>query len=305
VFSTAYNPNDESVDVTLALELDGDGDFNDFVEVLPVDPGESSKGYAFQEDTTLGVRVLFEEEVIFQDILVVDCETPADVPVPALFNVEPTAPTCDTAGSFDTAVFPIDREGYVLTVDRPYDGPGVYTITATAKEGFVIEGSISREVTVLGPTGYQSEDPTAPCFLAEPIEVGLTPPTYEDPCGTDNDWAYLPESTDGVTYSWASMDEDNLDVLAVASEGYLITSGLEGWTANEDGSYTYVSTFEFTDEACPTPEPTPEPEPEPTPPPTLATTGGTFNIVPWAGGALAFILAGISMMAGRKVFARR
>ncbi len=37
-------------------------------------------------------------------------------------------------------MFPIDREGYTLDVDRAYDGPGDYTLTATAKDGFAFEG---------------------------------------------------------------------------------------------------------------------------------------------------------------------
>jgi hypothetical protein len=64
-----------------------------------------------------------------------DCLTP----VPVQFDVPTTLPTCESGAMFD-AVFPIVREGYTLTVDRPYDGPGVYTITATAAEGYVFSG---------------------------------------------------------------------------------------------------------------------------------------------------------------------
>jgi len=78
------------------------------------------------------------------------CPPPGDTPVPAVFNVEPVPATCDSEGSFDTSVFPIDREGYTLNVDRPFDGPGDYTITATAKPGFVLTGEVSRVVTVEG-----------------------------------------------------------------------------------------------------------------------------------------------------------
>ena len=65
----------------------------------------------------------------------------SSTPVPVQFNVEPTPASCDADGILDTSVFPIDREGYTITVDRPYDGPGVYTLTATAKDGFVFDAA--------------------------------------------------------------------------------------------------------------------------------------------------------------------
>lgn len=71
-------------------------------------------------------------------------------PVPAAFNIAPTAPSCDADGFLNTSVFPVtDRVGYTLDVDRQYTGPGDYIITATAKDGYVIDGPTTATVTVL------------------------------------------------------------------------------------------------------------------------------------------------------------
>lgn len=72
------------------------------------------------------------------------------VAAPVVYDVAPTAPSCDADGFLDTSVFPIVRASYFLTVDRQYTGPGVYTITAHAHEGFYIpEGLETFTVTVL------------------------------------------------------------------------------------------------------------------------------------------------------------
>ncbi|WP_456826734.1 hypothetical protein [Cellulomonas sp. P5_E12] len=94
-------------------------------------------------------------------------------PVAVLFDVAPVPPTCEAAGSLNTSVFPIDRVGYVLTVDRAFDGPGMYTITATAKAGYQFSGPgnptvRTATVAVLGATGYQSTNRHAPCYTPPP-----------------------------------------------------------------------------------------------------------------------------------------
>lgn len=85
-------------------------------------------------------------------------EDPAcNMEITAVFDVAPTMPTCTADGYLDTSVFPIDREGYVLTVDRPFDGPGDYVVTATAKPGYTIVGPTTATVTVLPKL---TDDPT-------------------------------------------------------------------------------------------------------------------------------------------------
>lgn len=216
-----------------------------------------------------------------------------DVPVPALFNVTPTAPSCEDAGTFDTTLFPIDREGYVLSVDRAYDGPGEYTITATAKPGYVIEGSISVVVTVEGPLGYQSEDPEAVCYVdEEPEVVTLVSPIVIDECGTENDDLNLDalNDTEGVVYTWDSDDPENYDIRATVQAGFVVTEVPAGWVEKSEGVYVFA--VSWTDEVCPTDTPTDTPTTPVVPasntstPAVLAATGGADvnMLVPVAGG---------------------
>ena len=101
---------------------------------------------------------------------------PEVVPVPALFSAEPTPPTCEVDGSFDfTGEFP----NVTITVTPEYTGPGTYTITADAAEGYEFpDGTTHKwvEIDVLGQIATQSENPDAPCYLApEEPEEPVTP----------------------------------------------------------------------------------------------------------------------------------
>lgn len=217
-------------------------------------------------------------------------------PVPALFDVAPTLPTCDVAGSFNTGLFPIDRPGYVLSVNRAFDGPGEYVITATAKPGFIIQGEVSRTVTVEGPLGYQSENPEADCYEAPPVVVALEMPYIEDKCGTEDDFVEIPvDAEDRVIYTWLSEDETSPeydDIRATIPTGAVVEEVPAGWVHEGDGVYTYV--VEFSDEECPVPPAPPAPETpvKPVAPaPVLAATGGgdVSPMIPVAGG-LALLL---------------
>jgi hypothetical protein len=310
VFSTATNPNDVTVNVTLALELDGDGDFNDFVEVLPVAPGESSKGYSFDEDTTLGVRVLFGESVIFQEILVVDCEPNTEVyPVPAFFNAPDPAPTCASAAEFITPG-ELVSEGEVIHEDEEAglivyrfenvdvaiyrDVPGEVYIEVYAHEGYVLEDLdeslwdvsedgdfASRTIELAGAIGYQNEDPAQPCFFS--IVSQPAPPTFTDPCGTSGDDFSVPTGTDEFAYE-------------VVEEGDTVT--VTAYLLNEDNEWAEGVVTEwshtFTNVACPTGT---------TPPPTapaLAATGAP-DMTLWGGAGFLALLAGAALMTIRRV----
>ncbi|GAA1955184.1 hypothetical protein [Microbacterium deminutum] len=174
-----------------------------------------------------------------------------DVPTIVTFDFAPKPPTCEAAGSFDTAPFPIDREGYTLKVDRSFDGPGTYTITATAKPGFTIEGPTTATITVLGAIGFQSDDNEAPCFRAPSVTLGQ--PAVEDPCGTENDFAFLPDDTNTVTYEWVDVENpDNFDFIATVADGFTVDPVPTGYSVNGDGTYTYtwVPLPTFTDVPC-------------------------------------------------------
>ncbi|QIG39271.1 hypothetical protein G5T42_07035 [Microbacterium sp. 4R-513] len=109
-----------------------------------------------------------------------DAACAADVvAIPALFGAAPQPPTCDTAGALPALV---TLQNVTLSWDRPFDGPGTYTVTATVAEGYMFpDGSTvrTREFTVAGALGYQSDDPEAPCFREDesPVPVVLTPPS--------------------------------------------------------------------------------------------------------------------------------
>jgi hypothetical protein len=91
-------------------------------------------------------------------------------PTPVQFAFEDTVapPTCEEAGALLIDAFP----GVSITVEPAFDGPGDYTLTATLDDPVNTEwedgttAPKTREVTVLAATGFQSEDPEAPCFLA-------------------------------------------------------------------------------------------------------------------------------------------
>jgi LPXTG-motif cell wall-anchored protein len=91
-------------------------------------------------------------------------------PTPVQFAFEDTVvpPDCEEAGALLIDAFP----GVSITVDPAFDGPGDYTLTATLDDPVNTEwedgttAPKTREVTVLGATGFQSEDPEADCYLA-------------------------------------------------------------------------------------------------------------------------------------------
>jgi hypothetical protein len=106
------------------------------------------------------------------------------IPIPALFNAEPTPPTCETAGSFDfTGTFP----NVSVTVTPTYTGPGVYTLTVTALNGATFpDGTTTktRVITVAGAIGFQSTNPALPCYRAETPTPTPTPTTTPTPTPT-------------------------------------------------------------------------------------------------------------------------
>ena len=107
-----------------------------------------------------------------------DCPGPPQIAQFSAFS-EPTPPTCDQPGSFSQIAVP----GVRFTVSPEYDGPGVYTVTATLDnpEAFTFpDGTTapkSTTVTVRAATGVtQSTNPNAPCYQATP-PGGDTPDT--------------------------------------------------------------------------------------------------------------------------------
>jgi hypothetical protein len=133
-------------------------------------------------DSLLAGRVLYGVNTPPEDLVTWKYfwDTECDIPVTVQFDVPTTAPTCEAGAMFD-AVFPIVREGYTLTVDRPYDGPGVYTITATAAEGYVFSGP--GDPTVRTTTVTLAGALTGPCHVG-----GLTIGYYKNHPVSEATW---------------------------------------------------------------------------------------------------------------------
>ena len=119
---------------------------------------------------------------------------PADtVPVPALYNASPTPPTCDTAGSFDLSG---DHPHVTVKVDPVYTGPGTYTLTITADDGYEFPDHTtvkSRTITVLPKLSGEA------CQVVIPVtpQASGTP----DDCDSDPFGTITVVPTPGVTYS--------------------------------------------------------------------------------------------------------
>lgn len=102
-----------------------------------------------------------------------------DVPVEVNWNITPNAATCSADGSLPALT---DGEHYTLAYDREFDGPGSYTVTATAKAGYVISGQSSKTLVVDGATGFQNSDAEASCYIP-PKEDDVTTVNGTPACG--------------------------------------------------------------------------------------------------------------------------
>lgn len=301
----ATNPNEEDVEVELYLDFNGDM-IPDANETLVVVPGTTTLHYAFAEDVSVGIGVVFDEEFIYQDVVTVDCEDET-YPVPAAFNAAPTGPTCATAGSFSTGFLGepfIDEGDYkVYDFENVYvevytDVPGEVYIIVYAKEGFTLSGLsdawivsednliATRLIELPAAIGYQNEDPEAPCFFS--IVPQPAAPTFNDVCGTAGDGWTVPNGTDQFEYVVVE-DGDTVTITAV------LFNENDSWA---EGTVTEWS-HTFTNEACPTTPPT-----TPNTPAALASTGGgdVAPIMPIAAAmavAMGIALAGFSAIRRR------
>jgi hypothetical protein len=106
-------------------------------------------------------------------------------PVAVQFNVPITEATCTDPEQF-AGTFPLDREGFTITVDRVYNGPGVYTLTATTDEGLTFEGGGTTRTLDVPLTGVVTDAVLCPTPVDEPTDepeppVVVTPtPAPED-----------------------------------------------------------------------------------------------------------------------------
>jgi hypothetical protein len=140
----------------------------------------------------------------------------------------PGAPTCDAHGTLPPLPM---TTGVTYMWDRAFDGPGTYTLTATANEGYVFAAGVTTSwmVTVApqltGPSCDEGEDVVI-TVVAGPAAPGA--PT----CDADGTLPPLPMTT-GVTYSWDRVFDGpgTYTLTAVADEGYVFAPGVTtSWT---------------------------------------------------------------------------
>jgi len=327
ILVTVQSDNDVTVPVTLYLDFNGDL-VPDASEVLQVVPGETILHYTFAEDVVVGIVVQFEGETIFADLISANCQ-PDVYPVPAQFNAEPEPAGCDFDGTFATEFLgePISDDGegtteYVfenVDVNVTRTDTGVF-LTIQAHEGYVLEGLdeekwdvsgdglfAERFITLDTATGFQDDDPEAPCFLAPgDVPTTLTPPTVTDECGTDNDSVTLPENTDSVEYRWQDeTDPNNFNVEAVVAAGFVVETVPDGWVEIDTNAFRFDVVDPFTDEACEvTPPVVVPPGPASVPPITpaaLAATGMENAPLPLLWGSMSMLLVGAAALIWRRV----
>ncbi|WP_345800653.1 hypothetical protein AAIB33_14415 [Microbacterium sp. AZCO] len=158
---------------------------------------------------------------------------PDTVPVPALFSVAPQPPTCGSDGSLPALV---TLEHVTLTWDRPFDGPGTYTLTATATDGYTFADGTTvktKEFTVAAALGYQSDAPDAPCFREEqtPPPAGETPGTPTPGTTTGTPTGTTPGTTTGTptgTSTATTTGTTRASTTAASTGSDLATTGSRG-----------------------------------------------------------------------------
>ncbi len=147
-----------------------------------------------------------------------DATCPQEPEVVAPEFPELIAPQCDTDGSLPT--LPAETASITYTWDD--SNPNI--MIATAKSGFVFAGDKAEATHEYGApasaTGYQSEDPQAPCYVEVTDKtVSADPPTVVPMCGPNND-TVTAANTEGVSYSVGEWNNGELIVTATASNGY-------------------------------------------------------------------------------------
>jgi hypothetical protein len=248
---TLDNPNDVDVEATIAI---------DGVEDTATVPANNSVilTYDYTESTTVPVVVTFDGTVIYDEDAVIACDEEGDeVPVPAEYSADPTGPTCDVAGSLPdvSGLF----EHVSLSFDREYDGPGSYTLTALALDGYTFpDGTTekSRDITIAGATGTQSTDHEAPCYVAPTDDPPLIPGDIESACVGDVPYlgyslslpeGYVAQSPTplSITFLHPTDPSQNYTVSNLPLTGTLLWPGASateplqwpGWQQLADGTY--------------------------------------------------------------------
>ena len=95
-----------------------------------------------------------------------------ELPLPALFNADPTPPDCGVEGTFD-----FDGEFENVTVEVTYLGDGEYLIEAWTDEGYEFpngETYAQRTITIEAALPYQSDDNEGSCYVEPQDDLVVT-----------------------------------------------------------------------------------------------------------------------------------
>lgn len=246
--------------------------------------------------------------------------TPTEIVLPALTA---TPPTCDTDGTLPFLGNPAAQnpngyefpgQGFRVYLSTGFTGPGTYTATLQKvgpgfdpafPAGTKVTGETKQTLVVTGKTGFQGENPEAPCYVA-------VPPTST----TYGEW-----STPVI-----DCDTEVGAELGITREATTVTSTLDtvtGVVSSTSETVTerdvhIVTQAEIDALDCPLPPVTPE---EPTTPATpeepvtpvlvtdvvpmggdegiLAQTGGELSPLPWVAGGLALVLGALLLVGAR------
>jgi len=182
------------------------------------------------------------------------------------FDLTGIPPTCSADGGLPGLP---ETEGYSLAWDREFDGPGTYTLTATADTGYVIEGQTSKDFTVEAATGYQNEDPEVACYVEPPTKDDLV--TVVDGTFACNDTT-VKTTTTTISYTFTFDSETGTYSAPIAGKP-VVVEGVRDLKATER---TVCSV--------------------PPVPPTLATTG--LDTVGVMFGMIGILGLGIMVLAG-------
>lgn len=180
------------------------------------------------------------------------------IPVPSQFAAAPTAPTCEQAGALPT-FGTVPNVAWKITPS--FHGPGAYVLTVTPNVGYAFElgnlpagwgvepggTEISRTLVVTDAIGFQSVDPSAPCYSPS-FRVYPATPVADDQCGTANDRYVLPANTESIAYRYDRAGHVIATIIAP-----LTTWGTlpPNWLDNGLETATYVGqSSDFTDVAC-------------------------------------------------------
>ncbi len=213
--------------------------------------------------------------------------------MPALFNAEPTPPTCVSPGTFNTGFLgePIEVDGDVavydfenvfVTVDRSVDGE--VTLTIDAMPGFTLDDldeskwDVNEDATSATRTIVLGEQLSGPEVCPLVVVPAPAAPTFADLCGTVNDDYTVPADTAMVRYE---VVEDGATVTITA----VLVSEADEFPAGAVTEWT----FTFTDDACPAPAGGSTP-PQSAPSAMLPATGGG-DMMPWGIAAAVMLIA--------------